>query len=60
MYGVYVYCAYNMSRFTVCMVYYGLSLGVGTLSSNLYLAFTLSGFIEVPSNLFVLLSLERS
>ena len=30
---MYVYYVYNMSRFTVCMVYYGLSLGVGTLSN---------------------------
>ncbi len=48
-----------LNRFTVCMVYYGLSLGVGSLSSNLYLAFTLSGLVEIPSNLLTLVALEK-
>ena len=45
--------------FTVCMVYYGLSLGVGSLSSNLYISFSLSGLVEVPSNLVAYVILDK-
>ena len=45
--------------FTVCMVYYGLSLGVGSLSSNLYISFSLSGLVEIPSNLVAYVILDK-
>ena len=47
------------NRFTVCMVYYGLSLGVGALSSSLYVGFALSGFVETFSNFLSLFAMER-
>ena len=47
------------NRFTVCMVYYGLSLGVGGLSSSLYIGFALSGIVEIPSNFFSFFTLEK-
>ena len=48
------------SRFTNCLVYYGLSLGVGNFTSNLYIGFTLSGLVEIPSNILALITLEKS
>ena len=45
--------------FTVCMVYYALSLGVGNLSSNLYISFSLSGIVEIPSYLVAYVTLEK-
>ena len=53
---------YNLfsSRFTNCLIYYGLSLGVGNLTSNLYIGFTLSGLVEIPSNILALITLEKS
>ena len=52
---------YNLfsSRFTNCLVYYGLSLGVGNFTSNLYIGFTLSGLVEIPSNILALITLEK-
>lgn len=45
--------------FAVCMVYYGLSLGVGNLSNNIYISLSLSGIVEIPSYLLAFVLLER-
>ena len=45
--------------FSVCMVYYGLSLGVGNLSNNLYVSFSFSGIVEIPSYLLAYVLLEK-
>ena len=41
------------------MVYYGLSLGVGNLSDNIYISFSLSGLVEIPSYLLTYLIMDR-
>jgi MFS family permease len=45
--------------FTVCFVYYGLSLGVGNLSSNIYISLSLSGIVEIPSYILAYVLLDR-
>ena len=37
--------------FVIAMVYYGLSLGTGSLPGSLYLNFFLSGLVELPANI---------
>ena len=46
-------------RFSLVAVYYGLSLGVGNLSGNLYLSFALSGLVEVPSCFLVFFMMQK-
>ena len=41
------------------MVYYGLSLGVGNLSDNIYISLSLSGLVEIPSNLLTYFIMDR-
>lgn len=43
----------------ICMVYYGLSLGVGSLSNNEYISLSLSGIVEIPSYLMAYVMLDR-
>ena len=41
------------------MMYFALSLGVGALSSNLYVSFSLSGLVEIPSIIAAYWVVER-
>ena len=41
-------------RFVVCMVYYGLGLGVNLLGGNIFLNAFMSGAIEIPSYIIVI------
>ncbi|XP_071800669.1 organic cation transporter protein-like isoform X2 [Asterias amurensis] len=41
------------------LVYYGLSLSIPDLASNGYLAFFISGAIEIPAYLFAMVSIEK-
>ena len=43
--------------FGVGMVYYGMPLGLGNLSFNLYLSVTFNALSEIPSSLFTILLL---
>ena len=41
------------------LVYYGLSLSIPDLASNAYLAFFISGAIEIPAYILAMLSIEK-
>nr|POE96813.1 organic cation/carnitine transporter 3 [Quercus suber] len=45
-------------RFGIGMVYYGMPLGLGNLSFNLYLSVTFNASFEIPSSLFIILLIE--
>ena len=49
-----------MPRFVSSSVYYGTSLNVGHLSGNRYVNFFLSGLVEIPALVFVVLVNNRS
>ncbi|KAI0240554.1 Organic cation transporter protein [Lamellibrachia satsuma] len=44
--------------FVVCLVYYGLSLSIGTLAGNKYVNFCLSAAVEAPANVMCALLLK--
>ena len=46
-------------RFVSSAVYYGTSLSVGNLSGNKYVNFSLSGLVELPALVFVLIVNNR-
>lgn len=46
-------------RFSASFSYYGLSLGAGSLSDNLYVSSTLMGLVEIPGYVICVLMIER-
>lgn len=51
---------FSIYRFVTVLVYYGLSLGVSDLGTNLYLTQFLFGLVEIPARSMVLLFLPYS
>lgn len=51
---------FSIYRFVTVLVYYGLSLGVSDLGTNLYLTQFLFGLVEIPARSVVLLFLPYS
>ena len=47
-------------RFSASFSYYGLSLGAGSLSDNLYVSSSLMGLVELPGYVICVLMIERS
>ena len=45
--------------FGIGMVYYGMPLGLGNLSFNLYLSVTLNALSEIPSSMFIILLIGK-
>ncbi|KAL4597764.1 hypothetical protein ACB092_11G012600 [Castanea dentata] len=45
--------------FRIGMVYYGMPLGLGNLSFNLYLSVTFNALAEIPSSLFTILLISK-
>ena len=45
--------------FGIGMVYYGMPLGLGNLSFNLYLSVTFNALSEIPSSLFIILLIGK-
>ncbi len=60
LYSIIILLQYNMlfiHRFTVNLLYYGLSLNTGTLAGNVFTNTFLLGLVEVPGNLICLVCL---
>lgn len=51
---------FSICRFVTVLVYYGLSLGVSDLGTNIYLTQFLFGLVEVPARSLALLCLPHS
>ena len=49
----------SSSRFTNCVVYYGLAMSAGSLGGNRYISFSLTGLMDVPALVVTLLFLDR-
>ena len=52
------YCLIIFYRFVNTMVYYGLSLGTADLGVSVYLAFFISGAVEIPAFFVCLFAIE--
>ncbi len=52
------YQNYISHRCVNSLVYYGLSLSTVNLGGNLYVAFFISGAVEVPAYLYALIAIE--
>jgi hypothetical protein len=46
-------------RFTSAVVYQGLVMRLGLIGGNLYIDFFISGLVELPGALLILLTIER-
>ena len=49
----------NELRFTVSLVYYGLTLNVAALSGDVYLNSFLTGAVEIPGNLLAMYCMDK-
>lgn len=53
------YLSNSDSRFSSCLLYYGLSLKVGTFGLNVYLTQFMFGLVEIPANLSGFFLIQR-
>lgn len=49
----------DVRRFTSALVYQGLVMRLGIVGGNLYMNFFISGVVELPAALLILLTIER-
>ena len=47
------------SRFSNSLVYYGMTLSTPSLGSDPYLAFFLSGLVEIPANIYTMWAIQH-